>query len=60
MIGKLSYFLGRQIKQMKNDTFVTQGKYIKDMLKKFALDEANAIHTLMGTNVTSLVVKSSK
>jgi hypothetical protein len=24
------------------------------------LDEANAIHTLMGTNVTSLVVKSSK
>jgi predicted lipase len=35
---------------MKNDTFVTQGKYIKDMLKKFALDEANAIHTLIGTN----------
>ena len=34
MIGELSYFLGLQIKQMKNGTFVSQGKYIKDMLKK--------------------------
>jgi hypothetical protein len=37
MIGELSYFLGLQIKQMKNDTFVSQGKYIKDMIKKFGL-----------------------
>jgi hypothetical protein len=28
MIGELSYFLGLQIKQLKNDTFVSQGKYI--------------------------------
>ena len=35
MIRELSYFLGLQIKQMKNVTFVSQGKYIKDMLKKF-------------------------
>jgi hypothetical protein len=34
MIGELSYFLGLQIKQLKNGTFVSQGKYIKDMLKK--------------------------
>ena len=34
MIGELSYFLGLQIKQLKNDIFVSQGKYIKDMLKK--------------------------
>ena len=33
MIGELSYFLGLQIKQMKNGTFVSQGKYIKDMAK---------------------------
>ena len=26
MIGELSYFLGLQIKQMKNGTFVSQGK----------------------------------
>jgi hypothetical protein len=35
MIGELSYFLGLQIKQLKNGTFVSQDKYIKDMLKKF-------------------------
>ena len=37
MIGELSYFLGLQIKQMKNGTFVSQGMYIKDMLKKFGM-----------------------
>ena len=50
MIGELSYFLRLQIKQMKNDTFVSHGKYIKDMLKKFGMDESKAISTLMGTN----------
>ena len=30
MIGELSYFLGLQIKQLKNGTFVSQGKYIKE------------------------------
>ena len=38
MIGELSYFLGIQIKQMKNGTFVSQGKYIKDMLTRFGMD----------------------
>ena len=37
MIGELSYILGLQIKQMKNGTLVSQGKYIKDMIKKFGL-----------------------
>ena len=50
MIGELSYFLGLQIKQMKNDTFVSQGKYIKDMLKKFGMNDAKSISTSMGTN----------
>ena len=38
MIEELSYFLGLQIKQLKNGTFVSQGKYIK------------AISTPLGTN----------
>ena len=50
MIGELSYFLGLQIKQIKNGTFVSQGKYIKDMLKKFEMDESKAISTPMGTS----------
>jgi hypothetical protein len=35
---------------MKNGTFVSQGKYIKDMLKKFRMEDAKAISTPMGTN----------
>jgi len=50
MIGELSYFLGLQIKQLKSGTFVSQGKYIKDMLKKFGMDDAKSISTPMGTN----------
>jgi len=49
-IRELSYFLGLQIKQMKNGTFVSQGKYIKDMLKKFGMGDTKAISTPMGTN----------
>jgi hypothetical protein len=50
MIRELSYFLGLQIKQLKNGTFVSQSKYIKDMLKKFGMNEAKAISTPMETN----------
>ena len=50
MIGELIYFLGLQIKQLKNGTFVSHGKYNKDMLKKFGMNKAKAISTLMGTN----------
>ena len=49
MIGEISYFLGLQIKQMKNDIFVSQGKYIKDMLKKFGMSDSKAISTPIGT-----------
>jgi hypothetical protein len=50
MIGELSYFLSLQIKQLKNGTFVSQGKYIKDMVKKFGMIDSKAISTPMGTN----------
>jgi hypothetical protein len=50
MIGELSYFLSLQIKQLKDDTFVSQGKYIKDILKKFGMNEEKPISTPMGTN----------
>jgi hypothetical protein len=50
MIGELSFFLGLQIKQMKERTFVSQTKYIKDMLKKFGMEDAKDITTPMGTS----------
>ena len=39
------------IGELKNGTFVSQGKYIKDMLKKIGMNEAKAISTPMGTNI---------
>ena len=50
MIVELNYFLSLQIKQLKNGTFISQCKYIKDMPKKFEMDDAKAISTPMGTN----------
>jgi spore maturation protein CgeB len=50
MIGELRYFLGLQIKKLKNGTFVSQGKYIKDMIKKFGMNDTKAISTPMGIN----------
>jgi isopentenyldiphosphate isomerase len=50
MIRELSYFLGLQSKQLKNGTFVSQGKYMKDMLKKFGMNESKAISRPMTTN----------
>jgi hypothetical protein len=38
MIGELIFFLGPQIKKLKNETFVIQEKYIKDVLKKFGTE----------------------
>ena len=36
-------FHGLQIKQIKNGIYVSQGKYIKDMLKKFGMDESKLL-----------------
>jgi hypothetical protein len=50
MMGELKYFLGFQIKQLQEDTFISQTKYIQDILKKFGMKNAKPIKTPMGTN----------
>ncbi|GKB41291.1 retrovirus-related pol polyprotein from transposon TNT 1-94 [Tanacetum coccineum] len=40
MMGELNFFLGLQIKQMEDDIFFNQSKYIKEMLKKFGLEDS--------------------
>jgi len=57
MTGELSYFLGLQIKQLKNGTFMSQGKYIKDMLKKFDMNDSKAINTPMGKMTIQIVMQ---
>jgi hypothetical protein len=50
MMGELNYFLGFQIKQLKDGTFISQTKCPHDLLKKFGMDKAKPIKTPMGTN----------
>jgi hypothetical protein len=50
MMDKLAFFLGFQIKQVANRTFICQTKYTCDKLKKFGMDNAKPINTPMGTN----------
>ena len=38
MMGELSFFLGLQVKQTKDDIFLCQSKYCKEILKKFEME----------------------
>jgi hypothetical protein len=50
MIGELNFFLGFKVKQLKEGTFVHQEKYIRDIQKKFKMDDCKLIKTPMPTN----------
>jgi hypothetical protein len=48
-MGELTFFLGIQVKQMKQGTFMHQAKYTKDLMKKFNMVELKPVSTLMST-----------
>ena len=50
MMGDLKFFLGFQIKQVKDGTFISQMKYTHDMLKKFDMVNAKPIKSPIPTN----------
>ncbi|GJV75295.1 pentatricopeptide repeat-containing protein [Tanacetum coccineum] len=50
MMGELNFFLGLQIKQMEDDIFFNQSKYIKEMLKKFGLKDSKPMKTPMSSD----------
>jgi hypothetical protein len=50
MMGVFTFFLGFQIKQVKYETFISQTKYTRDILKKFSMDKTKPINTPMSTN----------
>jgi hypothetical protein len=50
MMGVLTFFLGFQIKQVKDGTFINQMKYTRGILKKFDMDQAKPIKTSIDTN----------
>jgi hypothetical protein len=47
MMGELTFFLGIEVKQMKQGTFVHQAKYTKDLMKKFNMAELKHVSTSM-------------
>jgi len=45
MMGELTSFLGLQIKQSEEGIFISQGKNVSDMLKKFELTSCSSMKT---------------
>ncbi|WVZ58500.1 LOW QUALITY PROTEIN: hypothetical protein U9M48_008771 [Paspalum notatum var. saurae] len=50
LMGELRFFLGLQIKQGPEGTFVHQAKYTRDILKKFDMGDSKPMTTPMSTN----------
>jgi hypothetical protein len=51
MIAEFSFFFGLQVKQIKDETFICQSKYVNDLLKRFDMDNSKLIKTPMAINV---------
>jgi hypothetical protein len=47
MMGELTFFLGIQVRQTKQGTFIHQAKYTKDLMKKFNMAELKLVSTSM-------------
>ena len=51
MIGELTYFLGLQIRQQDSGIFLSQSKYVRNLVKKFGLESACSVRIPMSSNV---------
>jgi hypothetical protein len=49
MIGELSFFLGLQITQKSEGIFLSQEKYLREMLKRFQMEDSKPMSTPMVT-----------
>jgi hypothetical protein len=50
MIGEFNYFMGLQVKQTSEGIFISQSKYVKDLVKRFSLDGKSHARTPMSTS----------
>ena len=50
MVGELTFFLGLQVKQKKEDIFISQEKYARNIVKKFGLDSKKHASTPMSSS----------
>ncbi|XP_063946117.1 uncharacterized protein LOC135151534 [Daucus carota subsp. sativus] len=49
MIGELSFFLGLQVSQKDDGIFICQSKYVRDLLKKYNIEDSSSAKTPMTT-----------
>ena len=45
-LDEMSYFLGMEVHQKKNDIFICKQKYAKEILKKFRMEKASLCQPL--------------
>jgi hypothetical protein len=50
LLGELSFFLGLQIHQRNQGIFISQTKYIREMLKRFGMEDCKPVITPMQTS----------
>ena len=49
MMGEMKFFLGFEIKQLREGTFISQAKYTQDMLMRFMMKDVKGASTPMQT-----------
>ena len=52
MMGDLTFFLRLQIKQKKDGIFICQSKYVRDLLKKYNMDQCKTANTPMSATLS--------
>ncbi|XP_059634494.1 uncharacterized mitochondrial protein AtMg00810-like [Cornus florida] len=50
MVGELTFFLGLQVKQLDDGTFIYQSKYVNELVKKFGIKDSNHVQTSLITS----------
>jgi hypothetical protein len=49
LFGEISFFLGLRIRQRNQGIFISQTKYIREMLKRFVMEDCKPVITPMQT-----------
>ena len=49
LLGEITYFLGLQVQQNKDGIFLSQTKYLKQILKRYGMEDSKLVCTPMVT-----------
>jgi hypothetical protein len=53
-LGLMHYFLGLEVWKRQGEIFLSRGKYIVDVIKRFGMMDCKSMSTLMITNLRKL------